>query len=1043
MISMFWLRLCFVCSLTLLLVQCGEEEQLKLGEILCDAEKLSDEETKFISYGNEFGGGIGRSDNEAYKGSYSCALDSSLMYGMTHTFKDLKPLEVFNISVYRKENKSVGSIVAQSLDGSVYAAEKFSFQKKDLNGWDLLSLRVQLPSDVSKIKGLKVYVFNGGEKEQVYFDNLRVHRYLKKKTNQVVKESSVNIEMTDLDYSLLQKYRDEALREKVISKRLKKEFEGFLKYKGKTYKIGIRLKGDWTDHLVGDKWSYRIKVKDGQTIMGFKSFSIQSPMIRDYLQEWVVHEACEREGILTTSFDYVPVSINGIDFGLYNVEEHFEKQLVESRKRREGPILKFSEDGFWESNLYQKEHGKRPGKPFYESAIISCFNSKKVRKSAKLNGQFLIAQNLMLKYKNGDADLENIINVEQYAKTHALMDLGNVYHSFAWHNQRFYYNPVTSRLELIVYDCYSGPGNARHRDVGVYGNFSSGVHIKEPSHYGRISAFDDPSFQKQYLKYLRKYSSKKYVNNLIESLKSDIDSLSQKIKEDDSFYVYDYDFLVSNAAKIRAELSDYESKVKSKAIKFALREGIENECSSVDPFKNISLNAYLQEVKPGGSVVLSLQNYHCKPISVVGYSSKQYPDSVIKLSRGLVVGNFPEDKKTYKLSIKEKPKRLFFRAEGSEKDTLYRSKITPWPIPTRDLSFVGLKIPLNKDSKIYEMKGDSVIFKKGKHLVKESLVIPVGKTVVFEAGAELVLNNKKFFLSYSAVTMNGNSFAPIKISSTDGSGAGFTILNAEKESLIEWVVFEGLNTYSNSGWNLTGAVTFYESDVKIDSCVFTKNKCEDGLNIIRSSFSLSNSKINFTYSDGFDADFCEGIVSNCIFEQTGNDCLDFSGSKVEIKDCRLNSSGDKGVSCGEQSQVKIDNLFIDGAVLGLASKDNSVVKVANIHLKNCETGFSAFQKKSEYGPGSIFVDGYEIEEVDVFSDIEEGSRLELKNKIETEWSLNSKNKTGNSKELDHYIKKIKGDKKWMESIRKKAKERNVSIEEMIETDAKYTLKKNS
>ena len=54
-----------------------------------------------------------------------------------------------------------------------------------------------------------------------------------------------------------------------------------------------------------------------------------------------------------------------------------------------------------------------------------------------------------------------------------------------------------------------------------------------------------------------------------------------------------------------------------------------------------------------------------------------------------------------------------------------------------------------------------------------------------------------------------------------------------------------------------------------------------------------------------------------------------------------------------------------------------------------------------------------------------------------------KNKTGNSKELDHYIKKIKGDKKWMESIRKKAKERNVSVEEMIETDAKYTLKQNS
>ena len=39
--------------------------------------------------------------------------------------------------------------------------------------------------------------------------------------------------------------------------------------------------------------------------------------------------------------------------------------------------------------------------------------------------------------------------------------------------------------------------------------------------------------------------------------------------------------------------------------------------------------------------------------------------------------------------------------------------------------------------------------------------------------------------------------------------------------------------------------------------------------------------------------------------------------------------------------------------------------------------------------------------------------------------------------------KIKSDKKWMESIKIKAKKRDVSVDKMVEIDAKYTLNKNS
>ena len=42
------------------------------------------------------------------------------------------------------------------------------------------------------------------------------------------------------------------------------------------------------------------------------------------------------------------------------------------------------------------------------------------------------------------------------AQFYALCDLGKIRHSYHWHNQRFYYNPITQKLEHIAFDCYAG-----------------------------------------------------------------------------------------------------------------------------------------------------------------------------------------------------------------------------------------------------------------------------------------------------------------------------------------------------------------------------------------------------------------------------------------------------------------------------------------------------------------------------------------------------------------------------------------------------------
>ena len=54
-------------------------------------------------------------------------------------------------------------------------------------------------------------------------------------------------------------------------------------YKAKNHKISLRLKGDHLDHLRGKKWSFRVKVKRGNTLLGMKQFSLHHPKTRNYL----------------------------------------------------------------------------------------------------------------------------------------------------------------------------------------------------------------------------------------------------------------------------------------------------------------------------------------------------------------------------------------------------------------------------------------------------------------------------------------------------------------------------------------------------------------------------------------------------------------------------------------------------------------------------------------------------------------------------------------------------------------------------------------
>ena len=264
----------------------------------------------------------------------------------------------------------------------------------------------------------------------------------------------------------------------------------------------------------------------------------------------------------------------------------------------------------------------------------------------------------------------------------------------------------------------------------------------------------------------------------------------------------------------------------------------------------------------------------------------------------------------------------------------------------RDFPFVGVS------------EAEKIInFKPGKFSVSETINIPEGYTVMIAPNFTLDFKNGASLLSKSTIIAQGEKKYPVNFISTDGTGGGLFITNAPEESKLSYCNFINLSNPKNKLWEVSGAVNFHESDVVISNSQFKNNRCEDALNVISSDFTLKNSQFYDTFSDSFDGDFVTGIIKDCQFYNSGNDGVDVSGSQLVLENILIENPSDKGVSAGENSKVSGTNITVENGEIGIVSKDLSTINFTNVTLKNTHLGFSAFQKKSEYGTASISING--------------------------------------------------------------------------------------
>ncbi len=947
------------------------DNNILLKEIKCNVEKLIDTGDKLLSDDGKYilTGVETRNTERAYSGVYSLKLNKNNPYGFTITLDEIYEGYNINIRIWKYGAEQSGGIVADDIKGERFYESSKKIIKEDDNGWKLIEHDLIIPYDLPDNK-LKLYVYNPTDSD-VYFDDIHIKIY-ERKIYPDFKEPKLKIIVDSAGMEKLKAKRYEALQNGILETKDGDYVRANIIYLNDTLKASIRLKGDWLDHLYGPKWSFRIKLRKNGQWKGMRSFSIQNPSTRGYLNEWIAHKILDDEDVLTTKYGFIPVELNGKSLGLYAFEEHFDKHLVESRNRREGPILKFSEDHFWITQKVFINTKKYFGYPEVEGASILPFKMNRTMSNPSLKNDFIMAQNLVEKYRNGNLPLDNVFDLEKLAKLHALIDITKAHHGLAWHNKRFYYNPVICKLEQIFFDGFSGVIVKSWRDEPIMGNFNiNSIDLCRSYDMINYRMMEDKEFADLYYKYLIKYSNISYTQQIFEKHYKDLKKFEALIRKEVPYYKYDSLFMYNIAAEIRDDLPVFKERLDSD---YYLRLK-KNKCENVTYTKeyNEEFPEYYVKAFKESDNKIKIINYY--PFEIEIKSSLNNATETIILSPYKT--NYMDSKI---INTRSKVDSIKFSVIAHPE--LFTIPVYQWKSPSNTAHFQSFIEKYNVvDSRMFKIKKDNIYIDSEYYRISKTIFIPKGYKVHISAGAVLDLNNNSMFISYSPVYVTGSAENPVIIKSGDGTGMGFTLLQAAEKSILKNVIFDQLNTVGYNNWHLTGAVNFYESDVDMTNVTFKNNRCEDALNIIRSKFTLTNCTFDNIFADAFDSDFSEGIIDNSSFRDIANDAMDFSGSTFTIDNCKVINAGDKGISCGEGSELIARNVNINTANIGIASKDLIKITIMNSLISNSKYGYVAFRKKPEYGSAEIYSVNTRLDNILIDNFIEIGSTLIIDNKI--------------------------------------------------------------
>jgi len=707
---------------------------------------------------------------------------------------------------------------------------------------------------------------------------------------------------------------------------------------GEQTRVRLRLKGDWVDHLREDKWSFRVKTRGDKKLFGMKVFSLQQPATRSYDDEWLFQRIFMRDGLLGQRYFFVRLILNGDDKGIYALEEHFSKELLEAQQRRESVIIKFDETGMFETGSDGRLN-ERELQDDYTRAGIDEFQSSRVAASPTLAAQRDAALRLLKSFVAGDMPASRVFKVPELARFFAINGICGTWHGVRWHNMRFYYDPIEGNLEPIAFDL--------SHDVRPHS------HLVASFDPWAQQALSDPAVARAYATELVRLSDTAYMeqlrNEFYDEWRYQVMALLHQEWPGHSSDVWER--IASNQLFVQRLL-----RVTNVAIGYA-----EPDPAAIVNPAEMRLAVYMR-----GATYL--------PVEVVGFNIAGEGTETLHGVGDLPAmlpgpHSFPSREQfRYLVTVPADftgSLEAACRIPGSERIRLIPINVFSEGAPKdfRQQQVGSVADVLKKHSFLTETSLPGTLeMKPGTWDVDGDLVLPEGIKLKVSAGTTLRFAPAAVMVCSGSLDLLGTPEAPIYLVAQSDSWAGIIVTNA---GVSRWqnVVVKGTTSINRHGWTTTGGVTFYRSPVRFSDCRFTDSSAEDVVNVVRAKMSCERCVFARSASDAFDGDFMEGTFRDCTFHDIGGDGIDISGSRVTVETASFSRIGDKALSVGEQSEMEAATIRISDARFGVVSKDSSHIQLQDVKIEMAEYGLAAFVKKPEYGPATIDCVEVEFNEV--------------------------------------------------------------------------------
>ncbi len=759
---------------------------------------------------------------------------------------------------------------------------------------------------------------------------------------------NITIDIKHKHYQSLTQNRELALHSGYIFQEFMDEVPATIRYLDKSLNVNISLSGndieDWEEK---DQWSFNISLLEEKTLFGISKFTLQRPKADNYLNEWFFHKLLKYNKFINLKYIFIHVILNGKDYGIYTLKEDFERKLLDRNKRKEGLIVRFDD------YLFSIDKREFRYDDTYLSSQIKPISNKLKKESYQM--QFDIAKNLLFYFKNDSLKASEVFNIKKMAKLFALIDLMGQHRELSYHSLRFYYNPITSKLEPIGYNNSVIKKSSENKLL---------CESLETAPLWINQFFSDESFVNEYYKALNEVSKKSYLKFFLEKIEED---KNNQLKILYKSYPW-YEFLGSD---LLHENQKYIKKVL-------------NPVTAVQAFVN---------KQPDSLLTLLIGNIQSAPLEIIGLNYKDKvllkPANKFKLSSK--EDNRPVDYKNISFLIPKdfewteatvKNLKLIYKLPGT--NILKSTQIYKWAVFNEN--FLRKDI-MRKSSNIYDFDfleindvSKKIVVKKGKWVIDNNLIIPAGYKVFASKGVEFDLIKSSKIISYSAIIFMGSEEKPIKIYSSDSTGQGIAVMKTKNPSVLSYVNFENLHNPRYNLWELPGMLTFYESTVKIYACYFEKCKSKEIISIVRSLFEIDKSVFSFVPSDAIDIEFSKGKITNTYIANCKKYGIDISDSELFIDNLNIMRAQKAGLNIEANSIVNIDEIEIDLSDHAIICTDMAQCFIKKLRLTACKTGIKAYQKRQEYGPASVFILYIKHINVEKLADIEQKSNLFIESK---------------------------------------------------------------